>query len=139
MFVRTCAEWRNILGSDEMSINLLGSNSRVYILQPINEKQSPKYTIKTLQHSGGRLMVWAVSHATEVIQFIGLRTPSSKKFIEIFCKILCWHVRKITCLGFGNPSKTVVLNTLPNASNSGLRKIIQILEWPAINHRILIR
>lgn len=50
--------WQNVLWSDESKFNLLGSDGKTYVRRPQNQSLNPRYTIKTLKHGGGNIMVW---------------------------------------------------------------------------------
>lgn len=52
-------KWRNILWSDETKVNLFNSDRVVPVVRrPPNTEFHPKYTIKTVKHGGGNVMVW---------------------------------------------------------------------------------
>lgn len=50
--------WKKILWSDESKFNLFGSDGKVYVRRPQNKELDPKYTLKTVKHGGGNIMVW---------------------------------------------------------------------------------
>lgn len=50
--------WQNILWSDETKINMFGSDGKVYVRRPPNKQNDPRYTLKTVKHGGGNIMVW---------------------------------------------------------------------------------
>uniref|UniRef100_A0A0K8VY49 Transposable element Tcb1 transposase n=1 Tax=Bactrocera latifrons TaxID=174628 RepID=A0A0K8VY49_BACLA len=50
--------WKNVLWSDETKINMFGSDGKQYVRRPTNTAFDPKYTRKTVKHSGGSIMVW---------------------------------------------------------------------------------
>lgn len=52
-------KWRNILWSDETKINLFNSDRGLHtVRRPINTEYNPKYTLKTVKHGGGNIIVW---------------------------------------------------------------------------------
>lgn len=53
------AFWKLILWSDESKFNLFGSDGKKYVRRPINKELDPRYTLKTIKHGGGNIMVWA--------------------------------------------------------------------------------
>lgn len=50
--------WKKVLWSDESKFNLFGSDGKVYVRRPLNKSLDPRYTIKTIKHGGGNVMVW---------------------------------------------------------------------------------
>lgn len=50
--------WKKVLWSDESKFNLCGSDGKVYVRRPPNKQFDPRYTIKTVKHGGGSIMVW---------------------------------------------------------------------------------
>lgn len=52
-------KWRNVLWSDETKINLFNSDRGLHtVRRPTNTAYNPKYTIKTVKHGGGNIVVW---------------------------------------------------------------------------------
>ena len=50
--------WQNVLFSDESKYCRLSSDGKVYVRRPPNQQNNPKYTIKTVKHGGGNVLVW---------------------------------------------------------------------------------
>lgn len=51
-------KWRNVLWTDESKINLFGSdNAKKCVRRPKNKEYAPQYTIKTIKHGGGSVMI----------------------------------------------------------------------------------
>ena len=50
--------WKKILWSDESKFNLFGSDGKKYVRRPMNKPYDPRYTLKTIKHGGGNIMVW---------------------------------------------------------------------------------
>lgn len=50
--------WRRILWSDESKYNIIGSDGKMYVRRPKNRECDPRYTLKTVKHGGGSVMVW---------------------------------------------------------------------------------
>ena len=50
--------WKRILWSDESKFNIFGSDGKCYVRRPKNKELDPRYTIKTIKHGGGNVMVW---------------------------------------------------------------------------------
>ena len=50
--------WQNVLWTDESKFNLFGSDGKQYVRCPQNQELSPRYTLKTVNHGGGNVIVW---------------------------------------------------------------------------------
>lgn len=50
--------WKNVLWTDESKYNRFGSDGKLYVRRPKNQQFNPRYTIKTVKHGGGSIMVW---------------------------------------------------------------------------------
>ena len=44
--------------TDKVKVEFFGQNDRVTVRRPIGQGFKPKYTIKTVKHRGGNIMVW---------------------------------------------------------------------------------
>lgn len=51
-------QWKKVLWSDESKFNLFSSDGIRYIRRPINRRFDPRYTVPTVKHGGGSIMVW---------------------------------------------------------------------------------
>lgn len=51
--------WKNVLWSDESKFNRFGSDGKRIVWRPPNKQHHPMYTVKTVKHGGGSVMVWA--------------------------------------------------------------------------------
>ena len=50
--------WQNVLWTDESKFNRFGSDGKQYVRRPQNQELSPRYTLKTIKHGGGNVIVW---------------------------------------------------------------------------------
>ena len=50
--------WQNVLWTDESKFNRFGSDGKRYVCHPQNPELSPRYTLKTVKHGGGNVIVW---------------------------------------------------------------------------------
>ena len=50
--------WQNVLWTDESKFNRFGSDGKQYVRRPQNQELSPRYTLKTVKHVGGNVIVW---------------------------------------------------------------------------------
>jgi hypothetical protein len=51
-------KWRKVLWTDESKFNLHNSDGIRYVRRPVNHRFDPKYTVATVKHGGGNIMVW---------------------------------------------------------------------------------
>ncbi|KAK3575061.1 hypothetical protein QTP86_019760 [Hemibagrus guttatus] len=51
-------DWENVIWSDETKIELFGKNSTCRVWRRKNAELQPKYTIPTVKHGGGNIMLW---------------------------------------------------------------------------------
>ena len=50
--------WQNVLWTDESKFNRFGSDGKQYVRRPQNQELSPRYTLRTVKHGGGNVIVW---------------------------------------------------------------------------------
>ena len=50
--------WQNVLWTDESKFNCFGPDGKQYVRRPQNQELSPRYTLKTVKHGGGNVIVW---------------------------------------------------------------------------------
>ena len=55
--------WNNVLWSDEMKINLLGSDGFKHVRRRPGEEYKDKCVMPTVKHGGGNVMVWGFMSA----------------------------------------------------------------------------
>lgn len=57
-------EWKAILWSDWTKVNLVGSDGIRYVRRPKGKRNDRNYTVKTVKHGGGSIMLWGKLHGT---------------------------------------------------------------------------
>ena len=50
--------WQSVLWTDESKFNRFESDGKQYVRRPQNQELSPRYTLKTVKHGGGNVIVW---------------------------------------------------------------------------------
>lgn len=65
--------WQNVLWSDESKFNLFGSDGKQYVRRPKNKEFDPRYTLKTVKHGGGNVMVWGAFSSIGVGPIVRIR------------------------------------------------------------------
>jgi len=109
--------WRNDIFTDESKYNIFGSDGRFKFWRRPGDAYKPKYTIKTVKHGGGGVMVWGCMGSAGVgnMEFID-GIMDHKMYIEILKRNLKESADK---LGIGssfyfyqdNDPKHTALNT----------------------------
>ena len=54
----TVDQWKNVIFSDESKFNIINSDGKKFVRRPVGKRFDPKYTISTVKHGGGSVMVW---------------------------------------------------------------------------------
>ena len=65
--------WNHVLWSDEMKINLFGSDGFKHVWQRPGEEYKDKCVMPTVKHGGGNVMVWAAWVLQVLESYISLR------------------------------------------------------------------
>ena len=50
--------WQNVLWTDRSKFNRFGSDGKQNVRRPQNQELSPRYTLKTVKHGDGNVIVW---------------------------------------------------------------------------------
>lgn len=50
--------WKRVLWSDETKVNRIGPDGKTFVHRPKCQAYNHRYTLKTVKHGGGNLMVW---------------------------------------------------------------------------------
>lgn len=76
--------WNKVLFTDESKFNIFGFDGRLRVWRPPREGLNPKYTMKTVKHGGGGVMVWGCMSANGVgkLKFID-GTMDHRMYIDI--------------------------------------------------------
>lgn len=54
----TIEQWARVIFSDETKFNLVSSDGVQHVRGPVGKRLDPKYTVPTVKHGGGSVMVW---------------------------------------------------------------------------------
>lgn len=124
--------WKRILWSDESKFNLRGSDGKTYVRRPPNKQFDPRYTIKTIKHGGGSIMVWAAFswHGVGPISRITGRMDQHvyKNILENVMVPFCWEHMPVTCV-FQHDND-------PKHTSRLVKRYLEeshtdVLDWPA--------
>lgn len=126
-------KWRNILWSDETKINLFGSDSsKKYVRRPPCKEYDPRYTIKTVKHGGGNIMVWGCFSQNGVGPIHWIKETMTK---EVYRDIL-----ENTMLPFAEENMPLLWifqqDNDPKHSSKLVKewfstKKVKVMEWPS--------
>lgn len=124
--------WKRIRWSDESKFNLRGSDGKTYVRRPPNKQFDPRYTIKTIKHGGGSIMVWAAFswHGVGPISRITGRMDQHvyKNILENVMVPFCWEHMPVTCV-FQHDND-------PKHTSRLVKRYLEeshtdVLDWPA--------
>ena len=114
--------WNDVLWSDEMKINLFGSDGFKHMWRRPGEEYKDKCVMPTVKHSGGNVMVWGCMSAPGVgeLHFIGGNMNSN-----IYCEIL-------------QQSMIPSLQKLPKHTSKMttdlLKRLrVKVMDWPSMS------
>lgn len=69
----TQEEWSKVLYSDESKFELFGSDGVRFVRRPVGKRFDVRYTIPTIKHGGGSVMVWGCFSASETGPLVRIR------------------------------------------------------------------
>lgn len=124
--------WKNILWSDESKFNRLGSDGKSYVRRPVNAAFNPRYTLKTVKHGGGSVMVWAAMSWYGVGPIVRIDTKMDQ---HVYKKILIDHMEPY--FDDNMPLSSIFMHDNDPKHTSKLVKNwfvgqkIRLLDWPA--------
>ncbi len=117
--------WNHVLWSDEIKINLFGSDGVKRLWRQPSEEYKDKRVLPTVKHGGGSVMVWGCMSAagTVEIQFIeGTWMPT--------CTVTYWS--RAWSPPFGDWAAGQYSNMIPTTAM--LKKLrIKVMDWPRMS------
>lgn len=126
-------KWRNILWSDESKINLFGPDgSRHHVRRPKNTEYSSRYTVKTIKHGGGSIMVWACFswNGTGPIYWIK-ETLNQNIYINLLEQVMLPYAEENMPLLWTYQQDNDPKHTSKAVKAWFERNNINVLKWPA--------
>lgn len=126
-------KWRNILWSDETKINLFGSDkSRQYVRRPANQEYCPQYTIKTIKHGGGNIMVWGCFSYNGVGPIFRIReTMTQYIYLDIMKNVMFPYSEENMPLHYVFMQDNDPKHTAKHVKEWFLQNKVHLLPWPA--------
>ena len=90
--------WNHVLWSDEMKINLFGSNGFKHVWRRPGEEYKDKFVMPTVKHGGGNVIFWSCMRAACVgeLHFIEGNMNSSM-YCEILWQSMIPSLQKLGC------------------------------------------
>uniref|UniRef100_A0A914D509 Tc1-like transposase DDE domain-containing protein n=1 Tax=Acrobeloides nanus TaxID=290746 RepID=A0A914D509_9BILA len=64
-------EWNHVFESDWTKINLVGSDGVKYVRRPKGKRNCHRYTVKTIKHGGGSIMLWVAEGVGPLVRVDG--------------------------------------------------------------------
>jgi hypothetical protein len=125
--------WEKILWSDETKVELFGKNTKRYIWRKKGTAHEPRYTIPTVKHGGGSILLWGCFSAAgpgELVTIKGIM--DSEKYREILQANL---MKSAKALRLGRNFLFQQDNDPKHVSKSTKAWFashkIKVLEWPS--------
>ena len=125
--------WKHVLWSDEMKINLFGSDGFKHVWRWPGEEFKDKCVLPTINHGGGNVMVYGCMSAAGVgeLHFIE-GNMNSNMYCEILQQSMIASLQKLGCRAMfqhdNNPKHTSKTNS---ALLKGMR--LKVMDWPSMS------
>ena len=105
--------WNHVLWSDEMKINLFGSDGFKHVWRQPCEEYKDKCVMPTVKHGGGNVMVWGCMSAAGVgeLHFIE-GNMNSNMYCEILQQSMIPSLQKLAVFKHDNDSKHTFKTTI---------------------------
>lgn len=124
-------EWKNVLFSDETTINMINSDGKQYVRRPPNKEMDPKYTKKVVKHGGGNIKVWGC--------FSGLGVGPVRKIEGNMDKYQYKNILEETMLPYAEQNLPVIWTFQQDNDPKHTAKVVKdflrnqfvtVLDWP---------
>ena len=125
--------WNHILWSDEMKINLFGSDGFKHMWRRLGEEYKDKCVMPTVKHGGGNVMVWGCMSAAGVGELPFIEgNMNSNMYCEILQQRMIPSLQKLghrTVFQHDNDPKHTSKTT------SALLKMlrVKVMDWPSMS------
>ena len=125
--------WRNVLWSDETTIELFGHNDHRYVWRKKGDACKTKNTIPTVKHGGGSIMLWGCFDAK------GTGEEGGRKTMWIYWSNILRHQSESLSLPINVSSKwTMTPAYFQSCAKWRKDNKVKVLEWPSqspdLNH-----
>ena len=125
-------DWKKVLWSDESKFNLINSDGIPYVRRPPNTRFDPKYTIGTVKHGGGNVMVWGCFSWSGVGPLRRVEGIMEQvQYRDILEKTMLPFAKKKMPRGWTFQHDNDPKHTAKSVKNFLSDKTVRVLEWPA--------
>ena len=124
--------WQNVLRTDDSKFNRFGSDGKQYVCRPQNQELSPRYTLKTVKHGGGNVIVWGSVSWCGVGPLHRIqRTIDQHMYKETLENVMLPYAEEYLPLVWKFQQDNDPKHTAKSVKMWFNTKKINILEWPA--------
>ena len=121
-----------MLWTDESKFNRFGSDGKQYVRCPQNQELSPLYTLKTIKHGGGNVIVWSSFSWCGVGPLHRIQgTIDQHMYKEILENIMLPYAEENLPLVWKFQQDNDPKHTAKSVKMWFYAKKINVLEWPA--------
>ena len=125
--------WNHVLWSDEMKINLFGSNGFKHVWRRPGEEYKDKCVMPTVKHGGGNVMVWGCMSAASIGELYFIEGKmNSNMYCEILQQSMIPSLQKLghreVFLHDNDPKHTSKTTT------DLLKRLrVKVMDWPSMS------
>lgn len=124
--------WQNIMWTDESKFNRFGSDGKQYVRRGINQEFNPKYTIKTVKHGGGNVLVWGCFSSRGVGPIYRIEgIMDQMKYKDILSNVMLPYAEEEMPLKWKFQHDNDPKHTAKSVKQWLLSQKIDVLSWPA--------
>ena len=121
-----------MLWTDEYKFNRFGSDGKQYVHRPQNQELSPRYTLKTVKHGGGNVIVWGSFSWCGVGPLYRIQgTIDQHMYKEILENVMLPYAEENLPLVWKFQQDNHPKHTAKSVKMWFNAKKINVLEWPA--------
>ena len=117
-----------MLWTDESKFNRFGSDGKQYVRRPQNQELSPRYTLKTVKHGGGKVIVWGSFSWCDVDPLHRTQGTIDQHIYQEILENVMLPYAKENLLWFESSNKTTTLSTPPKVLKCGLT-VRRLMYW----------
>lgn len=128
----TLEQWKNVLWSDESKFNMINTDGIRYVRRPSNMRFNPRYTVGSVKHNGGNIMVWGCFSFSEKGPLCHVEGRMDYvKYREIMSEVMLPHARENMPAGWIYQQDNDPKHKAKGVMNWFQDNSVSLLEWPA--------